>query len=201
MPPGPRAAWRCAQGLARRAAARAPTGAAPRPSHPRAHPAAAAPLAQSLEVLREAKAAAGVYTKTSIMLGLGETDDEARAAAAARARKSTKPPAQPAQPLRAARGRARARPRSAGAARAHAHDPRPTRARPARAPRRQVVDAMCDARDAGVDIFTLGQYLQPTPAHLPVAEFVPPERFDHWARFGMEEMGFRRAAGGAWGGG
>jgi lipoic acid synthetase len=31
---------------------------------------------QSLEVLRAAKGAAGVYTKTSIMLGLGETDDE-----------------------------------------------------------------------------------------------------------------------------
>ncbi len=33
---------------------------------------------QSLEVLREAKRAAGVYTKTSIMLGLGEEDDEVR---------------------------------------------------------------------------------------------------------------------------
>ena len=52
---------------------------------------------------------------------------------------------------------------------------------------------MCDARDAGVDIFTLGQYLQPTPAHLPVAEFVTPDKFEHWRRFGMEEIGFRWA--------
>jgi hypothetical protein len=50
---------------------------------------------------------------------------------------------------------------------------------------------MCDARDAGVEIFTLGQYLQPTPSHLPVTEFVPPEKFEHWAKFGMEEIGFR----------
>lgn len=55
---------------------------------------------------------------------------------------------------------------------------------------------MCDARDAGVDIFTLGQYLQPTPSHLPVAEFVPPEKFEHWRRFGQEEIGFRFVASG-----
>lgn len=39
---------------------------------------------------------------------------------------------------------------------------------------------MYDLRDAGVDILTLGQYLQPTPHHLPVAEFVTPEKFEHW---------------------
>jgi len=38
--------------------------------------------------------------------------------------------------------------------------------------------AMDDARAAGVDIFTLGQYLQPTKKHLPVVEFVTPEKFD-----------------------
>ena len=32
-----------------------------------------------------------------------------------------------------------------------------------------------DLRAAGVDVVTLGQYLQPSPAHLPVAEFVPPD--------------------------
>jgi lipoyl synthase len=37
-----------------------------------------------------------------------------------------------------------------------------------------------DLRAAGVDVVTLGQYLQPSPAHLPVAEFVPPARFDRW---------------------
>ena len=33
---------------------------------------------------------------------------------------------------------------------------------------------MRDLRAAGVDILTLGQYLRPTPAHLPVARYVPP---------------------------
>ena len=46
-------------------------------------------------------------------------------------------------------------------------------------------------QDCGVDIFTLGQYLQPTPQHLPVVEMVHPDRFEHWRRFGEEEVGFR----------
>jgi lipoic acid synthetase len=37
---------------------------------------------------------------------------------------------------------------------------------------------MDDARAAGVDIFTMGQYLQPSKKHLPVAEFVTPDRFE-----------------------
>jgi lipoic acid synthetase len=84
---------------------------------------------QSLTVLREAKAA-GVYTKSSIMLGLGETDDE-------------------------------------------------------------IIDTMVDLKDCGVDIFTLGQYLQPTPNHLPVVDFITPEKFEYWRKFGEEEVGFR----------
>jgi lipoyl synthase len=43
----------------------------------------------------------------------------------------------------------------------------------------EVEDAMDDARAAGVDIFTMGQYLQPSRKHLPVAEFVTPEQFAH----------------------
>ena len=43
---------------------------------------------------------------------------------------------------------------------------------------------MLDLRDAGVDILTLGQYLQPTQHHLPVAEFVTPEKFEHWWEHG-----------------
>jgi lipoic acid synthetase len=42
----------------------------------------------------------------------------------------------------------------------------------------EIERAMDDARGAGVDIFTLGQYLQPTKKHLPVVEFVTPEKFD-----------------------
>ncbi|MBV8147959.1 MAG: lipoyl synthase [Candidatus Eremiobacteraeota bacterium] len=72
---------------------------------------------QSLRVLEHAKSRAPQrYTKTSIMLGLGEREDEIEA-------------------------------------------------------------VMDDARGAGVDIFTMGQYLQPSKKHLPVASFVTPETF------------------------
>jgi lipoic acid synthetase len=42
----------------------------------------------------------------------------------------------------------------------------------------EIETSMDDAREAGVDIFTMGQYLQPTKKHLPVVEFVSPEVFD-----------------------
>lgn len=41
----------------------------------------------------------------------------------------------------------------------------------------EIAQAMDDARAAGVDIFTLGQYLRPTKRHLPVIEFVTPAKF------------------------
>jgi lipoic acid synthetase len=73
---------------------------------------------QSFRVLAHAKKRApNHYTKTSIMLGLGETEDE-------------------------------------------------------------IETAMDDAHAAGVDIFTMGQYLQPSKKHLPVVEFVTPQTFD-----------------------
>jgi lipoyl synthase len=37
--------------------------------------------------------------------------------------------------------------------------------------------AFADLRDAGVDLLTLGQYLRPSPEHLPVVRYVPPEEF------------------------
>ena len=84
---------------------------------------------QSLSVLAHAKRSGKVtYTKTSLMLGLGETEDE-------------------------------------------------------------VAQAMDDARAAGVDIFTMGQYLQPTKRHLPVEEFVTPEKFARLKAVG-ESKGF-----------
>jgi lipoic acid synthetase len=55
----------------------------------------------------------------------------------------------------------------------------------------EIIDTMFDLKDCGVDIFTLGQYLQPTPKHLPVVEMVTPESFEYWRRFGEEEVGFR----------
>lgn len=54
----------------------------------------------------------------------------------------------------------------------------------------EVIDAMRDLREADVDILTLGQYLQPTPKHLPVVEFIEPEVFDRLKEIGLE-MGFR----------
>jgi lipoic acid synthetase len=90
-----------------------------------------ATYAQSLAVLRHAKMSGKVtYTKTSLMLGLGETEDE-------------------------------------------------------------IAQAMDDARAIGVDIFTMGQYLQPSKRHLRVAEFVTPEKFDRLRVVG-ESKGFRQ---------
>ena len=53
----------------------------------------------------------------------------------------------------------------------------------------EVRQAMADLREAGCGILTIGQYLQPTLHHRKVAEFVPPERFAEYRRWG-EEMGF-----------
>jgi len=79
---------------------------------------------RSLEVLRIAKALGQPITKTGIMLGLGETQEE-------------------------------------------------------------VLALMRDARAVGCDLLTIGQYLQPTKQHLPVVEFVHPDRFK-----ALEEMGY-----------
>jgi lipoic acid synthetase len=81
---------------------------------------------QSLDVLALArKLVPGVLTKTSLMLGLGETDDE-------------------------------------------------------------IFITMDDLRARGVDILTLGQYLQPTINHLPVERFVSPDEFDAYREEGLK---------------
>jgi len=54
----------------------------------------------------------------------------------------------------------------------------------------EVLETMQDLRSVQVDILTLGQYLQPTPKHLPVAEFIEPEQFAYYQKVGLE-MGFR----------
>ncbi len=53
----------------------------------------------------------------------------------------------------------------------------------------ELVRVMEDLRGIGVDILTLGQYLQPTKAHLPVERYVTPEEFVNWKRVGLE-LGF-----------
>ncbi|HTV73357.1 MAG TPA: lipoyl synthase [Candidatus Acidoferrales bacterium] len=55
----------------------------------------------------------------------------------------------------------------------------------------EVEETMEAARAVGVDIFTMGQYLQPTKRHLPVVEFVTPERFARLRELG-ESKGFRQ---------
>lgn len=56
--------------------------------------------------------------------------------------------------------------------------------------RDEVIETMQDLRNAQVDIITLGQYLQPTPKHLAVQDFITPEQFEEYKTIGLE-MGFR----------
>jgi lipoyl synthase len=53
----------------------------------------------------------------------------------------------------------------------------------------EVVEAMHDLREVGVQILTIGQYLQPTHRHLALQRFVTPEEFARYARLGAE-LGF-----------
>lgn len=54
----------------------------------------------------------------------------------------------------------------------------------------EVLETMDDLRSVGVDILTLGQYLQPTRKHLPVVEFITPEMFARYKEIGLQK-GFR----------
>src|ERR1051325_6589492 len=53
----------------------------------------------------------------------------------------------------------------------------------------EVLDVMRDLRASNVDILTLGQYLRPSPKHLPILRYVEPEEFAELKRQGYE-MGF-----------
>jgi lipoic acid synthetase len=54
----------------------------------------------------------------------------------------------------------------------------------------EIHQVLGDLRRAGVDIVTIGQYLQPARRNLPVVEYVRPERFEEYRRFGLA-LGFR----------
>ena len=54
----------------------------------------------------------------------------------------------------------------------------------------EVEETLQGLKDSGVSIVTIGQYLQPTPLHLAVAEYVHPDKFAHWKRFGLG-LGFK----------
>jgi lipoic acid synthetase len=53
----------------------------------------------------------------------------------------------------------------------------------------EVLEVMRDLRARGVDILTVGQYLRPSPKHLPIARYAAPEEFEELRRAGYE-MGF-----------
>ena len=59
----------------------------------------------------------------------------------------------------------------------------------------EVLQAMRDLRQHKVDILTLGQYLRPTPNHLPVEEYVHPDQFAAYREQGLE-IGFTEVASG-----
>lgn len=90
---------------------------------------------RSLEVLKYIKESGQQRTKSGIMLGLGETEEE-------------------------------------------------------------VFETLQDLKAALVDVVTIGQYLQPTKNHLPVKEYIHPELFEKYKKFGLS-LGFRHVESGA----
>ena len=61
--------------------------------------------------------------------------------------------------------------------------------------REEVLELLRDLRDAGCDLLTIGQYLQPRQDRLPVVRFVPPKEFEEY-RTTSEEIGFKAVASG-----
>jgi lipoic acid synthetase len=55
---------------------------------------------------------------------------------------------------------------------------------------KEIVETMEDLRNVNVDVLTLGQYLQPTPKHLFVQDFITPEKFQFYKDLGLK-MGFK----------
>jgi len=54
----------------------------------------------------------------------------------------------------------------------------------------EVRESIDDLSSVGCDVLTLGQYLQPTPNHLPVAEFITPQKFEEHKEYALTK-GFR----------
>lgn len=54
----------------------------------------------------------------------------------------------------------------------------------------EIIETMNDLRSVNCDVLTIGQYLQPSPKHIPVKEFIKPEVFVHYKTTGLEK-GFR----------
>ncbi len=60
----------------------------------------------------------------------------------------------------------------------------------------EVIETMQDLRNVGLNIVTIGQYLQPSKRHLPVKEFIHPDQFKKYEEIGLK-MGFRHVESGA----
>jgi lipoic acid synthetase len=60
----------------------------------------------------------------------------------------------------------------------------------------EVIQTMKDLQGVGLDVLTIGQYLQPTKKHLPVKEFITPSQFKKYETLGLE-MGFMYVESGA----
>ena len=59
----------------------------------------------------------------------------------------------------------------------------------------EIKSALKDLRLAGCDMLTLGQYLQPQKRHLPVEEYITPQKFNEWKEYALE-LGFLYTAAG-----
>ena len=59
----------------------------------------------------------------------------------------------------------------------------------------EVIESLEDLREVGVDVLTIGQYLQPSKKHLPVKSFIEPRVFDDYKKIG-EALGFRHVESG-----
>ena len=60
----------------------------------------------------------------------------------------------------------------------------------------EVIQTMKDLRNVGLDVITIGQYLQPSKKHLPVKEFITPDQFKKYETLGLK-MGFMYVESGA----
>ena len=60
----------------------------------------------------------------------------------------------------------------------------------------EVIETMKEVADLGVEIFTIGQYLQPSKEHLPVRRYVEDEDFEMYKKIGLD-LGFRVVESGA----
>ena len=58
--------------------------------------------------------------------------------------------------------------------------------------KKEVFNLLEILRENNVDVVTIGQYLQPTPSHLPVDRFVHPDEFEEYSDYGEKKLGFKK---------